>query len=227
MKILYLAFLLLLCSSVLGQHKFENLDYRHLNKSVEIGYPKSNFEAIFIPCSSTNSCTGFDQSAIMIGKYNLEDKSFLNLYYSEGQSDDPQLIIEYHKKIILTEIGDKFHFTGKSLYVEGFSNSLFNKKRKLVFANDKFKEVKQPLYFVGIKGKLKREIKVYETKSLTSIVAILPKENPIEIVMAEFKEDDFAEYFLVKTKFGLIGWIKIETADQSGGLIDGLYFHGD
>jgi hypothetical protein len=45
--------------------------------------------------------------------------------------------------------------------------------------------------------------------------------------MAEFNENDFAEYFLVKTKFGLIGWLKIETEDENGGLIEGFYFHGD
>ncbi len=227
MKTHYLAFLLLISSQVLGQNKFDDLKYNLINGFIEIGYPKSNFEPIFKECSETNLCTDFDESDIMIGRYKLENNTYLNLYYSEGQSDDPQLIIEYNKEIILTADGDKFHFKGKSIYVEGFSNSLFDKKRKFVFENGKFNEVKQPLYFVGIKGKLKRNIKIYETKSLTSIVANLPKEYPVEIVMAEFNENDFAEYFLVKTKFGLIGWIKIETEDENGGLIDGFYFHGD
>jgi hypothetical protein len=172
-------------------------------------------------------CTGFEESDIMIGRFKLENNTFLNLYYIEGQSDDPQIIIEYNTKIILTAIGDKFHFRGESLYVEGYSNNLFNKKRKFIFENGKFNEVKQPLYFVGIKGKLKRNIKIYETKDLTSIVATLPKNYPIEIVMAEFIENDFSQYFLVKTKFGLMGLIKIEINDENGGLIDGFYFHLD
>ena len=227
MKISYLIVLLLIPINLLAQHKFDDLEYRHVNESIEIGYPKSNFEPIFKECSETNLCAGVDESDIIIGKYKLENNTHLNLYYSEGQSDDPQLIIEYNTNIILTADGDKFHFRGKSLFVEGYSNNLFNKKRKFIFENGKFNEVRQPLYFVGIKGKLKRNIKIYKTKSLKSTVANLPKNYPIEIVMAEFNENDFAEYFLVKTKFGLIGWLKIEIDDENGGLIDGFYFHGD
>jgi hypothetical protein len=172
MKLLNLLLLLIIPINLLAQNKFDYLEYRHVNEFIEIGYPKSNFETIFKVCSATNLCIGVEESDIMIGRYKLESNTYLNLYYSEGQSDDPQLIIGYNKEIILTAAGDKFHFRGKSVFVEGFSNNLFDKKRKFVFENGKFDEVKQPLYFVGIKGKLKRNIKIYETKSLTSIVAI-------------------------------------------------------
>ena len=227
MKILYLTFLLLISFQFTAQNKFDDLEYKFINESIEVGYPKSNFEPIFKECSTTNLCVGVDVSDIMIGRYRLENNTFLNLYFSEGQSDDPQLFIEYNKEIILNVIGNKFHFKGETLYVEGISNNLFDKKRKFNFEHGNFNEVKQPLYFVGIKGLLKRNIKIYESKSLTSLVANLPKGNPIEIVMAEFNEDDFAAYFLVKTKFRLIGWLKIEIDDENGGLIDGFYFHGD
>ncbi|WP_411895223.1 hypothetical protein [Winogradskyella sp. A2] len=227
MKIPYLAFLLLISNLVFSQNNFADLEYKLVNEFIEVGYPKSNFESIFKVCSQTNLCVGVGESDIVIGRFKLENNAFLNLYYSEGQSDDPQLIIEHKTKIILNVIGDKFHFRGKSLYVEGYSNNLFDKKRKFIFENGKFNEVKQPLYFVGIKGKLKRNIKIHETKDLTSIVATLPKNYPIEIVMAEFNENDIAEYFLVKTKFGLLGWLKIEMDDENGGLMDGFYFHGD
>ena len=227
MKIIYLVILLLIPINLLAQNKFDDLEYRLINGFIEVGYPKSNFDPIFKKCSSTNLCIGFDESDIMIGRYQLENNTHLNLYYTEGPSDDPQLIIEYNTKIILTADGEKFHFRGKSLFVEGNSNNLFNKKRKFIFENGKFNEVRQPLYFVGIKGKLKRNIKIYETKSLKSTVANLPKNYPIEIVMAEFSENDLIEYFLVKTKFGLMGWLKIEIDDENGGLIDSFYFHGD
>ena len=227
MKILYLAFLLLISNHVLAQHKFGDLEYKLINEFIEIGYPKSNFESIFKECSETNLCAGFDESDIMIGRYKLQNNTYLNVYFTEGPSDDPQLIIEYNTRIILTADGDKFHFKGRTLYVEGLANNLFDKKRKYVFDGKEFKETNQPYYFVGIKGKLKRNIRIYQTKSLKSSVAYLPINYPIEIVMAEFSEYDLVEYVLIKTKFGLMGWIKIEIDDENGGLIDGFYFHGD
>ena len=98
MKILYLTFLLLISFQFTAQNKFDDLEYKFINESIEVGYPMSNFEPIFKECSTTNLCVGVDVSDIMIGRYRLENNTFLNLYFSEGQSDDPQLIVEYNKE---------------------------------------------------------------------------------------------------------------------------------
>jgi hypothetical protein len=35
------------------------------------------------------------------------------------------------------------------------------------------------------------------------------------------------DWYLIKTPFGLVGWLKIEDFSQEADTIEGLYFRGD
>ncbi|MBR8538382.1 hypothetical protein KDU71_22615 [Carboxylicivirga sediminis] len=125
----------------------------------------------------------------------------------------------------------KFTIGGKQLfipgngfaYVSGHTNNMFDKKRKIKFEKDTISEVKQPLYFVGLKTKTLKPIKLYESKEKKKIVASLPANSNIEVVVSEFSDD--AHYFLIKTSFGLLGWWELDFYYSRE--IENLFFAGD
>ncbi len=113
-----------------------------------------------------------------------------------------------------------------SLYVSGHLNSNFDRKVKLKFENNELKEVKQPLYYVGLKTKTLKPITLYQTKEFKNVVANLPENYRVEVLLAEtgYRHED---YYLIKTDFGLVGWAKIKAGQYSAIDIEGIYFNGD
>jgi hypothetical protein len=106
---------------------------------------------------------------------------------------------------------------------------MFNKRRKFKIENDTIIEIKQPYYYVGLKGKILKPLTLYSDKGLLNPVAQLPIDYEIEILLAETGSSDFEidYYYLVKSNFGLIGWIKISDIDIWNNLINGFYYAGD
>ena len=159
----------------------------------------------------------------------LSENDYISYYFSNGSCLDPQLIAVYKEKIILITLGNTFHIKGKTIYVEGVSNSYFDKKRKYVFENNNFKEIRQPYYSVGMKGTLNVPIKIYQTTEYKNEIAVLPKGYEVEIILVETEgEYDFIKNVLIKTKFGLIGWFDFDKISLLNvELIDGFIYHGD
>ena len=98
---------------------------------------------------------------------------------------------------------------------------MFNKMRKYTLTANVINEVKQPYYYVGLNTETTKSIKIFSSKRLENVVASLPKNSPIEVVINE------DEFYLIKTSFGLIGWVKIPECIISDTPIKGLYYAGD
>ena len=123
--------------------------------------------------------------------------------------------------------GLNMYITGNSnLYVSGHVNSNFNLKRKLRFEENNISEVKQPHYYVGLKTKTLKSIKLYQTKQLNEVVATLPANYTIEVLLAETSHES-EDYYLIRTDFGLIGWAKIKSGQYQSIDIEGIYWNGD
>ncbi|MEO0897183.1 MAG: hypothetical protein AAFY71_12335 [Bacteroidota bacterium] len=222
---------LIVSSTALSQMKptFPDLTYKNLGyPSYTFGYMPSNFNLEYKKLGLDSPIP--DGEVTKLGSYQASSSTTLTLYFTTGASDDPELFMfDQNGKRIFSVGGEGFHFKGRILYVSGSSNHMFDQRRKFVYKDGTYKEVPQPYYYVGKKGKLKRAIKLYETKAMKNVVATLPKGYDIEIVMAEFEGEEYMpkDQYLVKTKFGLVGWIKIGQEDYFGGLIPSLYMMGD
>lgn len=80
----------------------------------------------------------------------------------------------------------------------------------------------QPFYFVGLKTKVKKLIVLYGDLSYEKPIAQLPKGSQVEVLIN--KENDY----LLKSPFGLVGWLKINYGEQCGSeSVEGICFHGD
>ena len=114
---------------------------------------------------------------------------------------------------------------GTSLYAEGWTNSMFNLRRKFSYDGKGWKEVKQPFYYVGLKSKVKKvgeqtHLQVYADKNKNKKVAVLPVGSDIEVLLCDEKD-----WYLIRSSFGLVGWVFVAE-----GLYDtqiGVRFAGD
>lgn len=150
------------------------------------------------------------------------------LTFDEGSSADPTFTIYQQlpngeKREIFRQNGLEIVLPGNGhLYVSGHTNNMFNMRRKFEFNHGTLTEIKQPFYYVGLATQTTQPITLYDSLEYRKEVAKLPAGHKIE-VLVNLKED-----YLVKTAFGLTGWLKIPDGmmrDQTP--VTGIFFAGD
>ena len=138
--------------------------------------------------------------------------------FSNGASDDPYFEFyvlnskgEYSKKTLGVAATTLYIPNGKNVYAEGWTNSMFNYRRKFSFDGSIFREVQQPMYYVGIKTTVqniepnkKSYLTLYQDKTKSEKVAVIPQGGEIEVLLA-----DGSEWYLVRSSFGLVGWVYV------------------
>jgi hypothetical protein len=155
----------------------------------------------------------------------------LTVLYSDGPSADPEFIFANSNGEQIESLGGvELYLPGNGyVYTTGHANTSFNKRSKYLFNGTKFIEVKQPFYYVGLKTKTTKAITLYADKSQKEIVGSVPIDTEVEVLLAEYSQNfGGTEYFLVKTPFGLVGWIGFVTYNLTEGTpLKGIYFAGD
>lgn len=207
---------------------FEHLKRIHLESYENVyAFLPQNYE-LEIP----NEDKFYEENPVetIIGIANVDKASNLNymITFTNAPSDDDNFSFYSINK---GEYQYRFSIGGKQLfvpgngyaYVSGHTNNMFDKRRKLKFEKDTIVEIKQPLYYVGLKSKTLKPIKLYQSKEKKEIVASLPENSNIEVIASEFKDN--VQYFLIKTSFGLVGWWELDFYVSQE--IENLFFAGD
>ncbi len=109
------------------------------------------------------------------------------------------------------------------IYVTGHTNNMFNERKKYEWKNNRFSEVTQSSYYVGLESHTTKAIVLVESKNSSKVIASLPANAPVTVLINE------GDYYLIKTPFGLTGWLKLDIAN---GMLENtpvkdLYFRGD
>jgi hypothetical protein len=116
------------------------------------------------------------------------------------------------------------------VYAEGHVNNCFNHRKKYKFQNGEFVEAPQAFYYVGLKTYTTAPIKLYSDTTYTEIVATLVENQPVEVLIADFNDDprsNDGHDYLIKTPFGLTGWLRVIDCYPRVWGIKGLYYAGD
>lgn len=160
-----------------------------------------------------------------------------HLFFSQGPSVDPTFSISDQnfnhvwecpgEELAITDLG--------TIYVSGETNKMFNMRQKFQFSQNGITEVPQPYYYVGLKDKLMKSVKLYSQKEGGRVVATLPKGYMIEVLLAAPKSsssgDSYnSDRFLVATEYGLVGWMRLSIDEQyptENRVSEHLYYHGD
>lgn len=163
---------------------------------------------------------------IISTKISSKDSEIYIVEYSPGPSGDPQFSL--YKKIgekltlAFNSFGLSLFIPGNGyLYISGHTNNTYNQRKKFERVKDKFIEVKQPFYYVGLASKTLKDITLYSGFDQRQIVTKVPKGTSIDVLL------NYNDYYLLKTEFGLVGWLKLEATGQEATIIDGLYYFGD
>ena len=146
--------------------------------------------------------------------------------FSPGPSADPGFTIRKIFKDSLIYI-DSFNCTNlvipgnKFIYTSGHTNNMFNERKKFVYSGDGFQEVKQPFYYVGLKTNNLKPITLFSDTTLSDPVAKLPANYDIEVLI------NVNDFYLIRTAFGLTGWLNMKRSLYGNTPIKGLYYAGD
>jgi hypothetical protein len=227
--------------NVVGQDKsiFPNLTKISIDTTYNVvfGYDKKTSRLINKPCYllNKNDPLHCDKDSVLaewtlVAKFKMGNrKDSLNIIYSEGMSADPGFVVSTKAdKIIQRFSCIEFYINSLgTIYTSGHVNNMYDRRRKFQINEDTITEIKQPYNFVGLKGKALRDIILYKDKTGNEIVAQIPAGYEIEILLAESVTKDFEmdTNFLVKTEFGLVGWLRLEGSSDN--VIEGLYYAGD
>lgn len=158
-------------------------------------------------------------------KISANTQDYYVIDFDEGASDDPTFVIYREKDKKLQYIcyipGTMLVIPGDgNLYISGHTNNMFDQRKKFKLKKGKIIEVPQPYYYVGLETKVKKRINIYSTLQQQEVVATLLEGAPVTVLLNRGK------YYLLKTPFGIVGWIQIDEGSQETS-IEGLYFAGD
>lgn len=208
-----------------------------VNSLGSFGYDPSTFTLINKYCEllTTNDIC-YDKTNenryILVGRYkNKSMTDEINILYTDGPSFDPEfLITDFKNKIIWSCPGAASMCINENaiIYTQASFNKMFSVKEKFIYSKGVVKEVKQPYYYVGLKEKTLKPIILYSKKEGGEVVASLPADYEVEVLLADNKEYN-CQYYLVRTEFGLIGWLKVKTDEMipPTAVINGLFYYGD
>ena len=237
-----LSLLAIACTlSVWGQDKafFPALTKTSIDTTYDVifGYDKKATRLINKPCYLLNKKDPLhcDKDEVLaewklVAKFKSTNfKDSLSIVYSEGMSSDPGFEISTKSSKIIGRFSCTGFYINSSgtIYTSGHVNNMYDRRRKFQIQTDTVLEVKQPFNYVGLKGKALRDFVLYKEKNGDEILAQIPKGYDVEVLLAESGTKDFEiDYnFLVRTDFGLVGWLRLEGfADR---VIEGLYYAGD
>ncbi len=163
--------------------------------------------------------------------------------FSMGPSDDPQLVISPEAACQpgstlepeLTVGGQQFILPGTNvLYALGSSNAKFTLRQKFVLGDKGWKPAPQPFFYVGEKVKVPAKNALgepvtsvpllAERKVGAEVVVNVAPGQTVEILVAE--PDRSAQWFLVRTELGLVGWFHSPGSNVMPDVL-GLSYHGD
>lgn len=172
-------------------------------------------------------CEGEYMTLVAICKIDNTSNEYAIVF---GACPNPEFIIynaKFPEKKIGTINANKLFITGNSsIYCSG-GEGTFNAKRKYVIRKDSLIEIGQPFYYIGLKTKTLRPIKLYQSQDLENEIASLPVNYPVEIIASDKSFNETQGLYLVKTKFGLIGWAKLIAGQGNSIDIEGLLYRGD
>jgi hypothetical protein len=166
---------------------------------------------------------GIGSIKVLTTKIDRSKNQVYEIQYTDGPSADPAFwVFKNGGEEVGGFAGTELYLPGNgSLYVSGHTNSLFNHRTKYDLKGGKFSEVKQPFYYVGLDSKALRDITIYSDKKLAFPVANIPTGAMLSVLVNE------GDFFLIKTQFGLLGWVHFKPERLDDNLIEGLFFMGD
>lgn len=240
MKKIALLFLFLSCAICLyGQHDFKafpDLDSLNVKGGGKIFFVKSkttiyNIKIADLPKNDPMYSDEFEADNQLAIKTKIDNTdNYYYIVFTEGPSFDLGFEFYTQNKQYLDNVpGSALYIPGNGfVYSAGHNNNTFYQRRKYAISDNKFKEIVQPYYYVGLKTKTLKPIVLYSDKNLRHIVAELTGNEDVEVLLAEkIEKNSTVLMYLLRTPFGLCGWTKLNGLQYHSDEVEGIFYKGD
>lgn len=234
MKLILASILALSMSALYAQKMPSYLSYlkkvRVAQNEYQIfGYDPANTKLINKFCADESThwgCFNGEDGSIIVATTNNDKYAIL---FNPGPSEDPEFSIYDKNKNLIESFGaNEFYITSANIiYTGGASNKMYDKRQKYTWQGNKIVEEKQPFYYVGMKTKTTKNLTLYKTKTGSEIIANLTPNYAVEVILADADSNSKDMYYLLKTEFGLVGWLRLAEPYSYDTGIEGLRYNGD
>jgi len=158
-------------------------------------------------------------------RVNREAEARYFIDFDPGPSADPGFIITDQKtgKLVGSIGAESLAIPGNGfIYATGRANRMHLEHLKYAIRDGKLVEIAQPFSYIGLQSKAKVALKLLATKDGGEVIANVPSGDAVEVVLRD------GEHLLVKTRFGLLGWWKMNPSVMAENAeIEGIYYAGD
>jgi len=162
---------------------------------------------------------------LLLTRLDRESKTRHFIDFDPGPSADPSFIVTDEKtgKEVGQIAADSLALPGNGfIYATARSNNMHLLYQKFAIRDGKLVEIKQPFSYVGLETKAKVPLTLKATQSGGETIASIPAGEPLQVVLSD------GEQLLIKTRFGLLGWWKMNTKVlPESAEIEGIYYAGD
>jgi len=187
----------------------------------------------FIDSSHYSDSIDWVPKLFLYSRLSANDHKYYYFYFSTGWSCDPNFSVSDYRITSLDSIsnlvsnystfGEYISIPGDGyVYVSGYSNEPFYKRKLFTVTNNHLQEVLQPSYYVGINSIALKNIDIYSDKTFNNLSATIQKGDSVSVVLNEGDN-----VFLVQTKNGIVGWSRLNVNPFDDTSIKDLIYHGD
>lgn len=153
--------------------------------------------------------------------------------FTWGPSDDPAFVLSRVDGAPL-EVpdlhGTRLFVTPTAIYLGGVANRCFDERRKFVVADGRVTEVAQPFLAVGIDTPLTAPARLTTEPGAGLEVATVKAGASVHVLVARpdgRTVDGCPVHYLVRTSFGLVGWVAQTDGYAAPSPLAAIRFHGD
>lgn len=153
---------------------------------------------------------------------NKPERVYIDFDY--GESEDPAFAITDARSnaLIGTIEADHVIIPGDGfIYAKARKNREFLERRKFFIRAGQLVESSQPYLYVGLDSRALQDFKLLAAPDSSEVVATIRKGERVHVLLND------KSHYLIRTPFGLLGWVKQEPFTRDNLLIEGIYFDGD
>jgi hypothetical protein len=157
-------------------------------------------------------------------KLKAGDKDYLVVRCDSGGSNDPECVFSASQDpekegvaipgVVFTIPGDGCVYSG------GHTDNMFGARALHCLSGGVLKPVAQPFSYAGFHSKALQKLTLMADKNASVVVTTIPAGGFVEVLLQD------GDHFLLRDRFGLTGWAKLEQAQQATE-IDGFFYNGD
>jgi hypothetical protein len=152
------------------------------------------------------------------------DQDYLVVRCDSGGSNDPQCVFSTSQDPAQEGVaipGLLFVIPGDGcVYSSGHTNNMFSARALHCLKEGVLQPVAQPFSYAGFQSKALRPLTLYADQRKSGIVTTIAQGDFVEVLLQD------GDFFLLRDRFGLTGWVALEQSQQAVD-IEGFFYNGD